>query len=58
MNCIERMIDIFEEFKVKFKKSKEFNLLLMFYFMKVSFLDNGGELRANLKEIYYGYKID
>jgi hypothetical protein len=58
LNHIERMTCIFEENKVKFKKSKEFNLLLLFYFLKISFLNNGRELRANLKEIYYGYKVD
>lgn len=26
--------------------------------MKISFLNNGKELRNNLKEIYYGFKTD
>ena len=52
------MVSIFEENKNKFKKSKEFNLLLLFYFLKVSFMKSGKELRTNLKEIYYGFKAD
>jgi hypothetical protein len=34
---------------VKFKKSKEFNLLMLFYFVKVSFINNGKEIKENLK---------
>lgn len=49
---------IYEQNKIKFKKSKQFNLLLLFYFLKISFLNNGKELRNNLKEIYYGFKTD
>lgn len=52
------MVTIHEENKVKFRKSKEFNLLLLFYFLKISFLNNGKELRNNLKEIYYGFKTE
>jgi hypothetical protein len=49
---------IFSENKSTFKKSKEFNLLLLFYFVKVGFLNNGKEMKQNLKELYYGYKED
>lgn len=52
------MLRIYEENSGKFKKSKEFNLLMLFYFLKVSFLNNGKDIKANLKEIYYGFKLD
>lgn len=38
-------MEIFDQNKVRFKKSKEFNLLLLFYFIKVSFLNNGKEIK-------------
>ncbi len=31
---------------------------MLFYFLKVSFLHTGKDLKTNLKEIYYGFKID
>jgi hypothetical protein len=58
LNSIKRIMQIYNENRLKFKKSKQFNLLILFYFTKISFLNNGRELKANLKEIYYGYKVD
>jgi hypothetical protein len=55
---VSRLMLIFEQNKVTFRKSKEFNLLFLFYFVKVSFLSNGKEIRENLKELYFGYKED
>ena len=51
-------MQIYHANRQQFRKSKHFNLLILFYFTRISFLSNGRDVKANLKEIYYGYKVD